>query len=386
MKVTQIYAIMNTIAGELLGETAVVQEDLSNVVSLGDTFQNVAGLDNYVRALNDHVGRMVFVDRVYKGRIPSVLMDGWEYGSILEKVSPELPDVTENESWKLTNGTSYDPNVFYKPSVTVKCWNERVTFEIPISITEMQVKSSFTTPTQLNAFISMIYTAVQNAMTLRLDALIMRTVNNLIGETIFADFGADPLNASSGVKAVNLLYLYNTNVNPGADITAVDALTSKDFIKFASMTMTNYIDRMKVMSTLFNIGGKERFTPDDRIHVVMLSEFRNSANAYLQSDTFNDQYTALPNAETVPYWQGSGVDYDFDSSSKIDIKTSANHTISAGGILCTMFDRDALGVTNMNPRVTTQYNAKAEFWNEWHKYDAGYFNDTNENMVVFFVA
>ena len=184
MKMTQVYSLMNTMATELLGESVVVEEDLQNVVALGDTFANVIGFDNYVRTLNDKVGRMVFNDRVYKGRVPSVLMDGWEYGSILEKISPELPDATENESWELTPGASYDPNIFYKPSVTVKCWNERVTFEIPVSITERQVKSSFQSPAQLNAFISMIYNAIQNAMTLRLDALVMRTINNLIAETV----------------------------------------------------------------------------------------------------------------------------------------------------------------------------------------------------------
>lgn len=386
MRINQIYQIMNTVATELLGESAVVSEDLSNVVSLGDTFINVAGLDNYVRSLNDHVGRMVFTDRIYKGRVPSVLMDGWEYGSILEKVSPELPEATENESWELQNGASYDPNIFYKPSVSVKCWNQRVTFEIPISITEKQVKSSFSSATQLNAFISMIYGAINNAMTIRLDALIMRTINNMVGEVVYDDYGVNALSSTSGIKAVNLLYLYNAIHSDAVIATAAAAITTPEFIRFATLIMSNYIDRMAVMSTLFNIGGKERFTPEDKLHVVMLSEFKNAANVYLQSDTFNEEYTALPNAETVPYWQGSGLDYGFTSTSEIKIKTSGNHTVDIKGVLCVMFDREALGVSNMNPRVTTQYNAKAEFWNEWHKYDAGYFNDTNENMVVFFVA
>lgn len=384
MKVSQIYQLMNTITSELLGEEAIVAEDLSNVVSLGASFETVSGLDNYVRALNDQIGRMVFVDRVYNGRVPSVLMDGWEYGSIMEKVSADLPKATENESWELEDGTSYDPNIFYKPSVTVKCYNDRITFEIPVSITEKQVKSSFQSAVQLNAFVSMIYTAINNAMTVKLDALIMRTINNMIGETLIAEYPEQNYNASSGVRAVNLLHKYNAIT--GAALTADKALTTPEFIRFASMEMANYMDRLKVISTLFNVGGKERFTPEDRLHVVMLSEFKNAANSYLQSDTFHDNYTALPNAEVVTYWQGSGTNYAFADTSKISIKTGGSHNVSAGGILATMFDRDALGVANMDQRVTTNYNAKAEFWNEWHKYDAGYFNDLNENMVVFFVA
>lgn len=389
MKVSQIYEITNTIAKEVLGETAVVKEDLSNVVELGQQFENIPnGLDNYVRALNDHIGRMVFVDRVYTGRAPSVLMDGWEFGSILEKVTARLPEAQENESWELTDGASYDPNIFYKPQISVSFWDKRVTFEVPVSITEKQVKSAFSSVTQLNAFISMIYTAIANALTIRLDALIMRTINNFIGETVYDDYQSTGLATKSGTKAVNLLYLYNNRTGTTAEnpLTVDAAMSDPGFIRFAAFTMKNYVDYMGVMSTVFNIGGQERFTPSDRLHWVALSSFINAADVYLQSDTFHDEYTRLPQAETVPYWQGSGVGFDFDSASLVDVKTSGKHDVTVTGVLAVMFDRDALGVTNMDRRVTTNYNPKAEFWNEWHKMDAGYFNDQNENFVVFFIA
>ena len=122
------------------------------------------------------------------------------------------------------------------------------------------------------------------------------------------------------------------------------------------------------------------------LHVVMLADFKKSANVYLQSDVFHDSFTELPNADVVPYWQGSGESYAFDDISAINIKTASGATVDASGILCVMFDRDALGVTNLDRRVTTNYNPKAEFYNNWYKFDAGYFNDTNENFVVFFVA
>lgn len=385
MTVNQVYTIVNTMASEMLGEEAVVKEDLSNVVELGESFQNAVGLDNYVRSLTDHIGRMVFVDRAYTGRAPSVLMDGWEYGSVMQKVSTELPDATENESWELTAGTSYDPNIFYKPVVTAKFWNKRVTFEIPMSITERQVKSAFDSVTQLNAFFSMIYTSIQNGMTIYLDGLIMRTINVAMAETIYSDYPGGAYTAGSGVKAVNLLYLYNQLVGGDNAITVSTALSNEGFIRFASYTMANYMDRIQVMSTLFNVESKERFTPRDKLHVVMLSEFKNAANMYLQSSTFHDEYTALPNAESVSYWQGSGVNYAFNSTSNINVTTAEGHGVNLDGILCVMFDRDALGVACMNRRVTTNYNAKAEFWNQWNKMDANYFVDSAENTVVFFI-
>ena len=384
MLVNQIYEIMNTVTNEVLGESVIVAEDLSNIVDVGTAIFNASAIDNYVRSLVNHIGKVIFVNRPYSGNVPSVLMDGWEYGSILEKINTELPQASENESWELTDGASYDPNIFYKPTVEAKFFNKRVTFEIPMSFTERQVKESFSNAEQLNGFLSMLYNAIDKSMTVKVDALVMRTINNMIGETIISDYASSSLSSKSGVKAVNLLYLYNQRYSQS--LTAANAITDPDFIRFASYEMGVYTSRMSKISSLFNIGGKDRFTPTDLLHVVMLADFKKAANVFLQSDVFHDSFTELPNAELVPYWQGSGQAYDFNDVSKIKITTASGDSVETSGILSVMFDRDALGVTNLDRRVTTNYNPKAEFYNNWYKFDAGYFNDTNENFVVFFVA
>lgn len=384
MTVNQIYEIMNSVTGEILGESAVVAEDLSNIVDIGTEIFNASAVDNYVRSLVNHIGKVIFVNRPYRGSVPSVLMDGWEFGSILEKVTAELPEATENESWELTDGASYDPNIFYKPTVSAKFFNKRVTFEIPMSFTERQVKESFSNAAQLNGFLSMLYNAVDKSMTVKVDALVMRTINNMIGETVFADYGAAALSSKSGVKAVNLLYLYNQRY--GGSLTAANALTTPEFIRFAAFEMGVMASRLSKISTVFNIGGKDRFTSPDMLHVVMLADFKKAANVFLQSNTFHEELSALPNAEEVPYWQGSGTGYGFSDITEVKITTASEHSVDVTGVLGVMFDRDALGVTNLDRRVTTNYNPKAEFYNNWYKFDAGYFNDTNENFVVFFVA
>lgn len=384
MNVSQIYSLMNTVTGEILGDGVVVAEDLSNVIDIGTEIFNANAVDNYVRSLVNHIGKVIFVNRPYSGSVPSVLMDGWEYGSILEKVTAELPDATENESWELTDGASYDPNIFYKPTVSAKFFNKRVTFEIPMSFTERQVKESFSSATQLNGFLSMLYNAIDKSMTVKVDGLVMRTINNMIGETIHDDYGTDALASKSGVKAINLLYLYNQRY--GTSLTASNALTTPEFVRFASFEMGVMASRLSKISTLFNIGGKDRFTPSDLLHVVMLSDFKKSADVFLQSSTFHDEMTRLPKSEEVPFWQGSGTGYGFSDITNVKITTASGNSVDVSGVLGVMFDRDALGVTNLDRRVTTNYNPKAEFYNNWYKFDAGYFNDTNENFVVFFVA
>ncbi len=387
MKMTQVYEILNTITQEILGDSIVVNEDLSNIVDIGKSFANANSLDNFVRALNDHIGRVVFVDRVYAGRAPSVLMDGWEYGSILEKVRADLPDATENETWELIDGASYDPNIFYKPKISVKFYNDRITFEVPVSLTRRQVMSAFSNAMQMNGLMSMIRNAVENSMTVKIDSLIMRTINAGIGETLYDEFSSGVYTGGSGVRAVNLLYLYNQTL--ATPITASAAIHDSGFIRFASYTIKNYIRRLQDMSKLFNVGNTAKFTPLDSMHMVFLDEFKNAAEVYLYDglNQFNNENLRLPsNIETVSYWQGSGATFAFSDTSSINIKTPSEHTVNASGILGVIFDRDCLGVSNVDRRITTDYNAKAEFWNEWHKFDAGYFLDLDENFVVFFIA
>lgn len=407
MEVKQIYTLINSVSGEVLGCTDIVAEDLTGIVDLGTEVFNQNAVDNYVKSLVNHIGKVIFVNRPYAGKVPSVLMDAWEFGSVLEKISADVPEAEENDTWNLQDGQSYDQDVFHKPTVTAKFFNSKVTFEVPVSITERQVKESFSNAAQLNGFISMIYAAVEKSMTIKADALIMRTINNMIAETVLADakaFGATAagdmagadLASASTARCVNLLKLYNDkyfpatpgspNPTPNPDaLTAEKAITDPDFIRFASYVMGTYADRLQSISTVFNVGGKERFTPKDMLHVVLLSDFAKAAQTYLYSDTFNRGDVLLPQAETVPFWQGSGQNYDFASTGHIKVKESGGKDVEITCVLGVMFDRDALGVCNLDRRVTTNYNAKAEFFNNYYKFDAGYFNDTNENFVVFFI-
>ena len=383
MEVKQLYELVNGATQEVLGETGVVNEDLGNLVDVGTAILNANAVDSYVRSLVNHIGKVIFVNRAYRGGAPSVLMDGWEFGSVLEKIHADLPQASENESWDLQDGESVDCQIFYKPNVSAKFYNSKITFEIKMSFAEKQVKQSFSNVQQLNGFISMLYNEVDKSLTVKVDSLIMRTIGNMMAETIYTEYTGGVYNTKSGVRAINLLYLYNTLY--GTSLTKSNCLLNKDFIRFAVYEIAKIKDRLTKISTLYNVGGKARFTPNDMLHVVLLSDFKRGADVYLQSDTFHNEYTELVNAETVPYWQGSGTDYALTSVSKIDITTKDNHTIQLDGIIGCMFDRDALGVCNLDRRVTTAYNPKGEFYTNFYKFDAGYFNDFDENFIVFFV-
>lgn len=379
MKITQIKDLVNSSLKEVDGTSILLKEDLSNVVDVGKDILDKDDIDNFVKKLVDRVGKTVFNNRVYQGSAPSVLMDAWEYGSVVEKVDADLPNVEENDSWNLENGKSYDQDIFYQPKVSAKFFNSKVTFDIPMSFTKMQVKSAFNSATELNSFISMLMTKVQNAMTLHLDGLIMKTINN---------FTAQVINSNKGLQVVNLLKGYNDQT--GQSLTSAKALTDPNFIKYANLMINTYRSRISQMSTLFNVGGVHKFTPKENQHLVILSDLASASKVYLESDTYNQQNVQLgSNYDTVPYWQGSGTSYNFTDTSSIDVAIkdgASTKEVKQSGILGVLFDTSALGVSCQNPRTTTAVNARAEFYTNFNKYDAMYYNDLNENFVVFMVA
>ena len=379
MKVTQLKDIVNTVTSEVLGKEDVVSEDLSNLVDVGNEIINTDNVDNYVKKLIDRIGKVIFVNRLYAGGVPSVLMDSWEFGSIVEKISADMPDADENDSWKLENGQEYSQDTFYQPKVSAKFFNSKVTFDVKLSFTTQQVKESFASVNELNAFLSMLETGVKNSMTVKLDGLIMRTINNMTAQTLYK---------GQAMQKVNLLTAYNTAT--GQTLKADKALLDKDFLKFASLVIKKYQARITKMSKLFNQGEKERFTNINDLHTVLLSDFADSAEVYLMSDTYHNDTVSLPQHETVPYWQGSGKTYSFSDVSSIKVKindgTKTAKDVTQAGIVGVMFDTNALGVSNLNQRTTTAYNARAEFYTNFYKMDAGYFNDLNENFVVFYIA
>ena len=379
MKVTQLKDIVNTVTSEVLGKEDVVSEDLSNLVDVGNEIINTDNVDNYVKKLIDRIGKVIFVNRLYAGGVPSVLMDSWEFGSIVEKISADMPEADENDSWKLEDGQEYSQDTFYQPKVSAKFFNSKVTFDVKLSFTTQQVKESFSSVNELNAFLSMLETGVKNSMTVKLDGLIMRTINNMTAQTLYK---------GQAMQKVNLLTAYNTAT--GQKLTADKALLDKDFLKFASLVIKKYQARITKMSELFNQGKKARFTNINDLHTVLLSDFADSAEVYLMSDTYHNDTVSLPQHETVPYWQGSGKTYSFSDVSSIKVKindgTKTAKDVSQTGIVGVMFDTNALGVSNLNQRTTTAYNARAEFYTNFYKMDAGYFNDLNENFVVFYIA
>ena len=394
MKVSQIADVLNyAIEREVTGEVDLIQEDLKNIVDIGkvvtDSLTAAGNTNNFVSTLIDRIGRVKYVDRTYATQAPNILKDSYEYGSILMKVRAEVPDFQENSSWKLglfdgagiADQKALDPFVISAPNAISKVYNSKITYEAPITISDLMLKQAFTSASEMGRFIAMIENRIQLKMTLSTDALIMRTINNLIG-----------LKINNGKNVVNLLAEYNAGVAAQDALTPAQALRSIEFLRFATKTISLYKDYLKTASVKYNDSDNYiTFTPSDRLKFVALSEFAKDMETYLYSDTYHNEFVKMDGYSTVPFWQSQGSsDDDFMVRSSIDIVANDGTTegvqVVQSGIVAVMFDEEAAAVVNENYRITSQYNPRGEYTNYFYKWDAGYMNDTYENCIVFVIA
>lgn len=422
MKVNQIASILNTLQTEIIGTADVlVTDDLSNIVEVGKTVLDFTGTDNpnydnYMNNLIDQIGKVTFVDRVYTSSAPNILKNSWEYGSILMKVRATmddgtgLPDAVENSTWKLgalSNGTGVngiyvpgddttdpvtppsvapsplDPFILSKPSVEAKFYNQRITYEVMITLAREQLKEAFRSAADMSRFFSMIENRIQMKRTLCTDALIMATIRNLI------------MNKLGAGKGVNLFTLYNATLPADSKLTSeAEFFTSPDAIRFANKTIALYKKYMSEASTLYNDGNYVTFTPASKLKAVFLSEYVKDAEVYLYSDTFHNEFDKLEGYSEVGYWQGTG-DTPNDIANRATVggyytdattgAKSASAITDNPYVLAILFDEEAAAVCCENDRVTSIYNPRAEYTNFFYKWDANYMNDVQENVVVFYL-
>ena len=376
MLITQTKEILHTIATEMLGtDNTIVTENLENLQDIGNELITQANVDTYVKKLVDKIGKVVFKNRLLNSTAPSLLVDSWEYGAILQKVRMKLIPAEENSAVNLVDGHSYDQNVFHQPTVSATFYSKEITFEVPISYTTEQLKSSFNSESELNGFYNLLETTVQNSLTVKTDALIMRTINYRIGKTYTKGRDSQKINLLAGYNAAS-----------GKKLTTANCFQDEGFLKYAIAEIKNYQDRLKLPSSLFNDKKEEAFTPAQSQKLVLLSDFKNTVDTHLIPVVQNSENLTL-SCETVPYWQGSGANFSFTDISKIDVTLdSQEETAQVSGIVGILFDDEALKVGNLSQYVTTNYNAKGDFYTNYYKEQSGFFVDLAENFVIFYVG
>lgn len=394
MKVKQISTMLNSIYGEVLGETNLFKEDLSNIVSAGQiiTASTAFGenFDNYVGKIIDKVGRVIVVDRVFRKKDLGIWRDSWEYASMLEKIRCEVGDFTNNDEWVLLDGTDAgtDPDYnatdivdklfkFVPPTVQSKYFNMKTTFRNKISITRKQLRSAFRSGSEMARFIAMIENRIRTKMEIGNQELERRVVTNL---------------ACAAYKASNVVDLKSVL---GSNLSFEAALKDQATLRGIAETITMTRKLMEEPSKLYSITkGFMNFTPEEDSITIILTDVDNALRFNLYGSTYNEEFVKLEGYKTVPYWQGrkesGGANDALATRASVNAKAVINGQsgpttgdVAIDNLVGIVFDRDAAMICNEDPEVRSQYNADGNFTNFFYNYDCSYYNDFDENAIVF---
>lgn len=372
---TQVYETVNALYAQATGDR-VLEPTNASFIQIG---QEVLGSDTlrdtWFGVLWDTIGYTQIAIREYK---PSTFLkkSGFDYGVIFQRISYDTPVAVKNPSWEASTSNHSDPFAKSVSRVVQELYNEIAVWEVDATVkTGEALKTAFSTPENMAAFISGYMLAMYNAM-----SAAEENMENLCR----AAFIARRSIAGKATNYRNLLREYNTLTN--ASLTVNKALIDKDFLRYAAMEISIASDYLTRNSKLFNNGQIARHTSYDNQVLAVLSKFDKAAQYYLESDTYHDLLVSMPMHESIPWWQGSGTDLSFNSVSSIQVSGITNETITVSGVIALLYDYDAMGVA-LNKRNTKSIeNPRDEYTNYFHKAAMEYYNAMNENGIVFYIA
>lgn len=378
--VKQIYAVLNDAVEQALGKDAVATIDATNVSTLGDTIAATGNMDVLGMHLLDRVGKVVLEDRSYKSAWRFLAKNEMEWGAIVEKVHTRLMTAQSNSSYGWQGGTAPDPFAINMPQTDVKLFKNLTAWEIPVTIPDEQLKTAFKSATEMESFISSLFTTFENSIEYYFECEAI---------TVFATRIAVNKQASdagtAGVHYVKLLTEYNT-LN-GTALTAGKALYDKEFLQYAVSRITDIKGLMSTFSTTFNIDAYERFTPDANLKAVALNLFASTCKTHMESEIYHNDLVSLSGYNEVPYWQGIGDSTFSDRAQLSQFVPGQNPTtdtaITAENVVFVLVDDRGVGAMLRNQHTTSQRNNRGEYTNYWAKGEQGNFIDTSEQCVVF---
>ena len=383
MKINQIYSILNDINKQMFGQNAQAVENLSGLISMGKSIGNAVSYDKFLNLLVDRIGKTVIRRLDVELDFPSLYMDSFQFGAILQKISVSPITPVSSNDWEV-GSAGFTPSLLdiHKPSVSVKYFDGADTASFIVTIPFDLMDSAFASEAGVAQFFDAIIAALRDSHTVSINNMSRTAVNNFVAEKVKANNGI-----------INLLTEYNASFTP--TLTQAEAIVSPSFLRFAAARIKLYLDYMAQPSVLYNADGNVRATLRDNAHILVLSEFGINSQVYLESDTYWRDLLTLPGYTSVPYWQGNHAasgDNDFATNSTINVIPSSEEgaasptAVNQSGVIAVIADRQGIAVglnkrrsaTFTNP-IDAYTNIKEEFTTQW-------INDLGENGLIFVCA
>lgn len=362
------------------------------VINGGVLVQSTA--DSFFNALLSVISRIEVDTRIYSGDLDDFMVKDSEWGGFIERIRYKLGDIITDPKWNLAANAAATPakvdysseeHTFYQLEALAKVFQEAVPILTPISYPTDQLYEAVRNEAEMRAIIDGMRAAVRNTITLGI-----QSIRHMMAQAAIA------ISIANTGTAINLLAVYQ-NETGDTSVTVSNWMQSEAFQAFAMKTIAETRDNIRAFTTAFNDGTVPSFTNEEDSKLILLNKFDKILRFGVKASTFHQDNLALGDYSTTTSWQGfnaggSATDFDFDSVSKIMIAADANNKLGIGtsaftktGVVALLFDRYALGISPYKRKVTSQFTAIADFYNEFHHTLIGTMIDTSYPIIAFYI-
>lgn len=373
MNVTQAGAIVNAVVKQALGQEALKAYQAGGLISLGDKVLSSSDVtETFLNTLVQRIAKTIISTRVYKNRHSDMLKGGvGEWGGIVQKIKITVGEFQEDPAYTLTDGQSVDQWTVHKPTAHQKFFFTEAPYLLEVTISKKnQLRTAFTSMEGMASFLDGLFVEIRNKLEIALENL---------GRTCIANFIAEVNGTEREVKLVT-----KYNADKGKTITAEQAMSDPDFLRYASKIIRLYSKKMVDMSAKYNDGTVDRFTPLDKQVFKVLADFEVNLENEVLYNAFHDNYVKLNAFSEYNFWQNQT---DGEESNILINRASDGVETSVENVVAVLYDYDALGTFRIEEDVaTTPINAKGLYYNVEHHNKQLWYNDLSENFVVFTLA
>ena len=384
MQITDIYQLMNNVHAQATGQASITPTSTDEFVSMATTTL-AAGTDIVYSTLMDYIMRPIFAVRDYNEKFKGLYRTNNEFGAIRRKISYcEKPMQRAAAMWdasQLVDGGAIDPWIINKADVLEMRFYGSAVYDDSLTIFEDQIKTAFSGPDELGAFVTGMMTNQNNKYKQYREELARATLANFIGAK----------NDIDSASVIHLLTEYNTLT--GQSLTAQDIYQEANiagFFRWVRARINTLARQMRERSEKFQVTvtGKPvmRHTENADLKIYMLADALDIIDTMVNTVTFHDEPLAYADVEGVTYWQA------IDTPDQIKVTPSV---ITAAGVYAqgnaqtmskvfgVMFDKDAMAINQYMYRVdNTPMNARGRYYNTFLHARLQYTNDLTEKGIV----
>lgn len=401
-KFNQIAKVAEQVWKEVIGETLPSGEKVSmkNIVAVGDTIlSSSTSTEQFYKVLFDRVTRTVFGSRTYTPSLRrNMLRDNIEWGVAVQKINIEANDFEDNPIYTVKKGDVLGTWKANPVTVMADIYVSTNTYQMSFTLPSVDVlRQSFTNEGTYTAFVSSIYTTVENKVAVVAEQLEADCICSYIADAY--DYNFTPI---SGAGTQESPYVYNTdkqvavdvlkvyNTTTGKTLTQATCWYDKDYLKFSVSYINRIASQLQRMNILHNIKGLKKHTPSDKLNLDINQFYADQLKYYLESDTYHNELVRLEKAgastNEVSFWQKLGNGSPEDSMT-VSLISGGGKDFTGDkaikGVFAVLRDTDACGTLIDRNRTDVAYDVPTDTTTTFIRADIGMFNARDEQFVVF---